>query len=135
MSNPVVSSKENVTSTPLWLLVVVMILASFLLLRGCAESNTKVLRTAKADFSQLHKAEVEAFMQNAVDQQSEVDKLYAKINQLQNELRNTKGDLDLANKLTEELRNDLAGMNSENEELIKVWRSCAQELSILQQRR
>ncbi len=135
MSNPVVSSKENVTSTPLWLLVVVMILASFLLLRGCAESNTKVLRTAKADFSQLHKAEVEAFRQNAVDQQSEVDKLYAKISQLQTELQKTKGDLDLANNLTEELRTDLASMNSENEELIKVWRSCAQELSILQQRR
>lgn len=135
MSNPVVSSKENVTSTPIWLFIVVMILASFLLLRGCAESDIEKLEAAKADFSQQHKDEVQAFMQEAIDQQSEVDKLYEKIRQLQTELQKTKADLDLANRLAEELRTDLTGMNTENEELIKVWRSCAQELSILQQKR
>ena len=135
MSNPVVSSKDNVTSTPVWLFVVVMILASFLLLRGCTKSDTEKLQAAKANFSQQHKEEIQAFMQDATDQQSEVDKLYNKISQLQAELQKKKGDLELANKLAEELRTDLAGMNTENEELIKVWRSCAQELSILQQRR
>ncbi|OOZ38483.1 hypothetical protein BOW52_08465 [Solemya elarraichensis gill symbiont] len=112
-----------------------MILASFFLLRGCAKSDIEELQAAKADFSQQHKDEVQAFMQKAVDQQSEVDKLYEKISQLQSELRKTNTDLDLANKMAKELRTSLAGMNTENEELIKVWRSCAQELSILQQQR
>ncbi|OOY52363.1 hypothetical protein BOW13_10300 [Solemya velum gill symbiont] len=89
----------------------------------------------KADFTQQHRDEVQAFMQAGIDKQSEVDKLYEKIGQLQAELLKTKGDLNLANRLSEELRTDLAGMNTENEELIKVWRSCAQELSILQQKR
>ncbi|OOY34005.1 hypothetical protein [Solemya velum gill symbiont] len=135
MSNPVVSSKESVTVTPLWLFIVVMILASFLLLRGCAKSSTEELQAVKADFTQQHRDEVQAFMQAGIDKQSEVDKLYEKIGQLQAELLKTKGDLNLANRLSEELRTDLAGMNTENEELIKVWRSCAQELSILQQKR